>query len=292
MIRFILNPISGAGKKGHVIKAVKAFMDNSDIDYEITYTKEPGHATELAAEAANKEYTAVVAIGGDGSVNETSRGLVKTSTALGIIPTGSGNGFARHVGIPLKTTKALKVICDSHTVKADTARLNGNLFISTAGVGFDAHISKAFAKFRKRGFLSYIRLVAREYRHFPPKSFSLKVDDNNMHCKAMIVAIANVAQYGNGAQIAPGANCYDGLLDVVILKKVPSHSLPLMLYRLFNARLNASSDYFSTIQGKHIQIIQDDEIAQIDGEVIISGKKIEIEIDPLSLNIVVPNPDK
>ncbi|MFQ5334917.1 MAG: diacylglycerol/lipid kinase family protein, partial [Flavobacteriales bacterium] len=151
-VRFIINPHSGVGKKGKLQRTIEACLKQRQVEYEICFTEGPGHATLLCEEAVKAGYEAVVTVGGDGSVNETARGLVHTDTALGIIPAGSGNGFARHCRIPLNKAKAIDAICNMNTALNDTGKLNDQLFVGTAGLGFDAHISRLFTGFGKRGF--------------------------------------------------------------------------------------------------------------------------------------------
>ena len=162
-ICFIVNPISGVGRQKVIEELIDKYLDRTIFEYEISYTKAAKHATELAKEAAKRNVDIVVAVGGDGSVNEVSRGLIGTKTAMAIIPTGSGNGLARYLNISLNLKSAMTIINQCNIKTIDTIQLNNETFANVAGIGFDAHIGWEFAKFGKRGFSSYLKVITREF---------------------------------------------------------------------------------------------------------------------------------
>ncbi len=286
-ILFIINPISGVGRKKVIEKLVAECLDKQVYDYELSYTKAPGHATELSKEAAAKDFEVVVVVGGDGSVNESGKGLRGSNTALAILPTGSGNGLARHLKIPMKLDKAMEVINAGKVTDIDTASLNDHPFFGMAGVGLDAHIGWEFAKFGKRGFSSYIKVFLREFPKYKAQEYLLEIDGTQYTRKAVLISFANGSQYGNNATIAPQADLRDGLLDICVLKKFPAYSAAALAWRLFNNKMHKSK-YLETLRGKNISVVQKHNTAHIDGEPLEAGNAIKVLVNPLSLKVIVP----
>lgn len=217
-ICFIVNPISGIGRQKVIEKLIDEQLDRTLFDYEIAYTKAAKHAIELSKDAALRNIDIVVAVGGDGSVNETAKGLVNTNSALAIIPTGSGNGLARHLNIPLNLKKAMQVINKGKQTAIDSIQMNDETFVNVAGIGFDAHIGWEFAKFGKRGFSSYIKVITREFPKYKAQDFELIIDGNKVTKNAYLISFANGSQWGNNAYIAPTADISDGEMDIAILR--------------------------------------------------------------------------
>lgn len=286
-IYFIVNPISGVGRQKIIEKLIDESLNRLVFDYEIAYTKAAKHATELAKEAAIKGFNIVVAVGGDGSVNEIARGLIGTSTAMAVIPTGSGNGMGRHLKIPLNLKKAIAIINAGKETTVDTMLFNDEAFVNVAGVGFDAHIVWEFAKFGKRGFSSYIKLVLREFPRYQAKDYELIVDGKTLHKKAFLISFANGSQWGNNAYIAPAATMDDGYMDIAILKKFSLFNTIAIAYRLFRKTL-PDSRFLEIIKCKEALLKQTNTVAHIDGEPVEIGKEISIKIKPLSLKVIIP----
>ena len=285
--RFIVNPRSGSSRKKGTEKLLAKGLDPAIFEHDIAYTEAPGHATSLASEAARDGYEVVVAVGGDGSVNEVGRALVGTRTALGILPMGSGNGVARHLRIPTKSRKALEVLHRHKTQLVDTMLVNDNVCIGMAGVGFDARVGWEFARFGKRGLISYVRVALREFRRYQPKTYDISIDGTQGPREAFLVSVANGSQYGNNATIAPHAKMDDGLLDVCILRPFPALSIPVVAWKLFRRGMD-ELEYLEAGIGKKIVIRQPETLAHIDGEPIELGQTIVIECRRASLWVVVP----
>ncbi len=286
-ICFIVNPISGVGRQKVIEKLIDESLNRLLFDYEIAYSKAPKHATIIAKEAAARGFDIVVAVGGDGSVNETARGLIGTSTAMAVIPAGSGNGMARHLKIPLNLKKAIAVINAAKETSIDTMLFNDEPFINVAGVGFDAHIVWEFAKFGKRGFSSYIKLVLREYPRYKAGNYELIVDGKTHSKTAFLISFANGSQWGNNAYIAPSATMDDGYMDIAILKDFSLASTISIAYRLFRKTLPDSS-FLEIIKCKEAFLKQKNTVAHIDGEPIEIGTDVSIRVNPLSLKVIVP----
>ena len=287
-VLFIINPISGVGKQKIVEKAIERYLDKSALDYEIAYSQYHKHAIEVSLEAANNGFHAVIAVGGDGSVNEVGQSLINTNTALGIIPAGSGNGLAHFLGIPFNVAKSIRVINKFKTEKVDTATINDYKFISIAGVGFDALIAKNFQQSKKRGFWPYAKLVAKDIFFFKPNRFKMYIDGKIIKRRAVLISFANSNQWGFNACIAPSASMTDGLLDVCILRRIPTLTIPFLAILLF-LRLIDQTMYLEVIKASEIKIIQRiNYMTQIDGEPLKLSKELIIKVHPASLNIIIP----
>ena len=284
-ICFIVNPISGVGRQQLIEKLVDRYLDRTLFDYELTYTKKQKHATELAKQAVANGFNIVVAVGGDGSVNEVAKGLLNSNAAMAIIPTGSGNGLARHLKIPMNLKKAMQVINTANETFIDTIQFNEEIAVNIAGIGFDAHIGWEFAKFGKRGFLSYVRVVMRELIHYKVQHFQLFIDGKTIQTPAYLISIANGSQWGNNVSIAPLADVRDGKMDVVILKKFSFIKGCEIAYKLFNKTIN-TCNAVEMIQAKEIIINHTTPIAHIDGEPIKIINTILIKVNPLSLRVI------
>ncbi|MBL3657981.1 diacylglycerol/lipid kinase family protein [Fulvivirga sediminis] len=285
---FIINPKSGTTQKKGVPALLDYCLDSSKISYEIFYTQYAGHGREIAEKEKNN-YHMIVAVGGDGTINEIAGPLINSETTLGIIPLGSGNGLARHLKIPLNTKKAISLLNDQHSKKIDTINFNNDIFVNVAGVGFDAHIASLFAESKKRGFLSYGMLALQEIIKFKSTGYRLIIDGEEKIEKApFLISIANSSQYGNNAHIAPGAEISDGLMDICIMQKIPFWYYPSLIFHLFNGTLTRSR-YYKTWQGKEalIHLLEDAEKKSIhlDGDPYPLKEDIKLSVNPLSLKV-------
>jgi YegS/Rv2252/BmrU family lipid kinase len=286
-LTFIINPISGTRKKDAWPEIIRRTIDTSRFDIRILFTERAGHASELARQQIDEGVACIVAVGGDGTVNEVAMSVRDTPAAMGIVPSGSGNGLARHLQIPLKLTDALKLINNATTVGIDYGLVNNHPFFCTFGAGFDAHISHAFAANGKRGLVTYVSMIAKEFIHYRSRKYKLKIDGNKFKTKAMVVTIANSAQYGNNGYIAPYADITDGQLDVCILRPFPKIQAALLAFRLLRKSIH-KSPYYSTIKGKEIVLKRKHEgEVHLDGEPYTMGKKLKIKIVPQGLNVLV-----
>lgn len=216
-VRLIINPISGTRSKTGLDRMVIDALGPLGREVEIAYTKGHGDATRLALSAVEKGCETVLAAGGDGTINETAAALCGTGVVLGIIPCGSGNGLARHLGIPVDIKESLKIIIENHAMDIDYATVNDKKFFCTCGVGFDAAVSEAFARKKTRGKLTYIQSTFQTYANYEPEHYTIIANGKTLTEKAFLVAVCNASQYGNNAYIAPSASINDGLLDVTII---------------------------------------------------------------------------
>lgn len=297
-ICFIINPKSGTGDWKGIEQNIARFLSRN-FSSSVFHTRRPGHATELAKEAA-KTNSVIVAVGGDGLVNETARGIMaamelqpegsEEETILGIIPTGSGNALARHLGIPINQRKAIECLNKKHTEFIDTATINGEPFFAVAGTGFDAEVAARFATSGIRGFMTYCRLALARFFTYKPADYVITADKKVLNRKAFLVSIANSSQYGNNAFIAPNASLQSGLVVVCILKPFPWLKGPVLGWRLFTKTLD-HSPYMETISGKNIEIRRADGSlmpVHYDGETLPPVSNITIEVKPKTLKVILP----
>ena len=287
-IAFIINPIAGGKNKFHFSQTIEKVLDLSKFEYQIIQTERVNHAFDLTKIAIQEGAKIVVAVGGDGTINEIAAALVGTQTKLAIIPFGSGNGLARALKIPMNTSKALSIINQTNSDLIDVAKLNDNFFFNMSGLGFDAHISHVFSKDKKRGLLGYIKATFRELKNYKSENYQINIDGKLINERAFILSIANSSQYGNEAHIAPRAQLHDGLLDLIIVKPFPLILMPIMAFRLFTKSADRSK-YLISLQGKSIQISNNKKsVIHLDGEAKLINENINISIQPLALNVIVP----
>ncbi len=286
-ILYIINPISGTGNKEKVEDII--IKKNKDkVDYKIVYTEAQNHAKLIAAEEKDN-FDAIIAVGGDGTINEVAQSLINTDCAMGIIPLGSGNGLARHLKIPLNVEKSIDNILNFNVSLIDTGKINDKFFVNVAGVGFDAFVAHKFAEADSRGFKTYAHIITKELPKYKPFRVNLEVDDTIITNTFFMVTIANSSQFGNKAYISPSASLCDGEFDVVMLRKFPLITSPVLAGLLFAKKIDMFR-YVQNIKGKKILIEKKGEIcAQIDGEPVKFKDKIFIENIPLSLKIIKPN---
>lgn len=287
-IRFILNPEAGSGLNNKISGlAIKYFSPNI-YDIEILITRHEGQAIEMSSQAVKKQFDIVVAVGGDGTVNEVAQSLKNSSIALGIIPTGSGNGFARHFKIPMNVEKAIDIIKKCKTITTDSLVVNDKFCMNIAGAGFDAHIAHLFANYGKRGFNSYVKLVFSEYFSYKEKNYTIEFDGKKINRNALLIAFANASQFGNGAKISPLAIADDGMIDLTVLKKIPILKLPYVIQKIFTGTLNRSY-YADIFRSQSFTIISDVEMMfQVDGEPKGTCEKITASVAPKSIRLIVP----
>lgn len=289
-ILFIVNPISGSGHKESALKAIERYLDRDRFNSEICYTEYAGHGAEIAREAAARGIDIVVAVGGDGTVNEIAGSLVGTETALAIIPCGSGNGLARHLQIPMNPVSAVKVINTAAIARLDHGTINGRPFFCTCGVGFDAFISMKFAEAGRRGPATYVEKTLVDGLRYKTETYRITIggEEGNSHSvDAFLIACANASQYGNNAYIAPRASMLDGLLDVTVLEPFNLIEAPIVVMQLFSKSLPSNS---------HVKCYRTNRLriertapgpAHCDGEPFNTDAVIDIQLIPQSFNAVV-----
>ena len=285
-ITFILNPISGTHSKDEIPNMIEQTLDYDLFEPTIRFTEYAGHAAEIAKECAEQKEDVVVAVGGDGTVNEVARSLVHTQTALAIIPCGSGNGLARHLCLPLDVKKAIGIINSYNVEMFDYGVINGLPFFCTCGMGFDAFISLKFAEAGKRGPITYAENVLKEGLKYQPETYEVEDETGAKRYKAFLIACANASQYGNNAYIAPGATMKDGEMDVIIMEPFDVLDAPQIAADLFMKTLGNNSK-IKTFRTKRLHIHRKQEGAiHFDGDPIMTDADIDVHMEPGGIRIV------
>ena len=290
-IAFIINPISGnketQSNKRRLPKLIMQLLDQEQWLPNIAFTEYAGHATEMAYQYARMGFDAVVAVGGDGTVNEVARGLRDSKTALGIIPMGSGNGFARHLNIPVHANRAIEMLNHSEPISVDYGLANDKLFVSTCGTGFDAVIADHFAGSNKRGFMTYLQNILKDIFSYTPETYHIVGDGLDVTHKAFLITFANANQWGYEALIAPKASVQDGKMDIMLMSShaiIGSASLAL---RLFTGSID-DSHFMDTLRARDILLERESASPfHIDGDPVEMEKDIRIRIVPDGLKVLV-----
>lgn len=284
---FVINLNSGTSSKAAIPGLIENTIDKEKFDYEIVVTQYAGHASEIASRAKDEGKDIVVAVGGDGTVNEVARAIVHSGTALGIIPCGSGNGLARHLLLPMNVKKAIEVLNECEIRALDYGIINGYPFFCTCGMGFDAFVSQKFAEAGKRGPITYVENVLREGLKYQPETYILQDENGTIKYKAFLISCANASQYGNNAYIAPQASMSDGLMDVIIMEPFDVFEAPQISIDMFNKTLDKSSK-IKTFKCRKLHIHRSKPGAiHYDGDPAMTGEDIDVELVPNGINIVV-----
>jgi diacylglycerol kinase (ATP) len=284
-VLFIINPISGGKKKDKVPDLIEKNLDHSLFEPTIVITNRAYHGSKLAKNGVG-EFDTIVAVGGDGTVNEIASSIAGTDTVMGILPFGSGNGLSRFLGIPMDTEQAIKTLNQRRIEVIDAAKINRQWFFNMAGMGFDAHISEVFAQDKTRGFGAYIKSSFREIINYKPEMYHLEIDGTHYDREAFMLSFANSSQYGNNAHVSPYASVQDGLLDVCIIKPFPLYTFIGMGLRMF-LKTADKSKYVEIIRGREVRVKREKSgPVHLDGEPQIIGTEAEIQIVPHSLKII------
>lgn len=283
---FIVNPISGRSSKESIVGAIAGSVDMDRYEVTIRFTAAPGHATTLASEAVQAGQQLVVAVGGDGTVNEVARALVGTDAVLGIIPCGSGNGLARHLHIPMNPRKAIEILNQGQIRRIDTLTVNGTPCFCTAGVGYDAFVSEEYAKEPTRGLVTYVRKAVENWFDYTPEQYLIETEEGMFSRTALAITCANANQWGNGFHVAPKASLTDGLIDVTIIHPIkPLNALPMPVQILgYSFDKNPGVETFKT-SGLTIRRATPAPL-HIDGEPQSGTKDITIALRPASLGVL------
>jgi YegS/Rv2252/BmrU family lipid kinase len=283
-VLFLVNPRSGARPQRDVESLIRQSCEGWNVRIL------PCDALdEVIPRAIAESVDAVYAVGGDGTVHEVARRLIGTPVALGVLPVGSGNGFARHLGLPMDPRASLLACRGMRIESIDTATVNGAPFIGTMGLGFDAWIADAFARAGARGFATYLRVGLRGFAGYVSEEYEIGIDGSWTSRRALVVAVANASQYGNNARIAPLASLQDGILDVTVVERATFLTAPLLMARLFSGRLHRARGVV-TMRGRRVEIVRRSAgPAHLDGEPMTLPEALTVEIVPRSLRVVVPD---
>jgi len=289
---FIINPVAGRKKDpSFFAKLMDQFCRENKIEYVLWKTERPGHGRILAEEALKRGFQCVVAIGGDGTINEIARALTGTQVPLGIIPKGSANGFAREFGIPLDPRQACETLLQSKTLSIDAGKINDEYFFSVAGLGFDAQVGYAYNQAQnggRRGRLPYFTLGIKEYFSYVPCAMNLSFGGKERRLTPFLIAIANSKQYGIGVKIAPKAVVNDGFLNLSIVHQAPWYKYLWHLPKVFTGNFD-QAPFLETVLTKEVTIAPEKEVPyHIDGEIRFGGGNLVARIEPNAVTLKVP----
>ena len=245
-VAVIINPISGTHGHPETVRRrtqlAHDLLSSAGIEHQVFITERAGHAHEIAHGSVRDGASLVFAWGGDGTMNEVGRALAFSTTTLGLIPAGSGNGLARELNIPFDPAAALKNALQGTDRRIDVGEIGGHLFFNAAGVGFDAHVTAMFNNRPKgrRGLLSYVMIALRELLSYQSEEYAIVTEHETMRYPSLLIALANSRQYGNGAIVAPNANLSDGHLDLVVIRSRSRLATLWEARRLFNGTITKS----------------------------------------------------
>ena len=264
--------------KNKISQILNLFEDyNAQISF--NYTENKGHATELAQNAISKNFYIIVAVGGDGTVNEVAEGLAGSGVAMGIIPVGSGNGLARDLKISMNIKKAIKIVVEGKGKPLDLWQINNRIFLCAAGLGFDAAVAKKMTLSTKRGFWEYIRLTIWESIRAKPIKINLLIENRKIKTSVFLISFANASQLGNNAFISPGAKNDDGLLDVILIKPMYKIFYPVLGLSLFTKTIHWFN-FFERHRASSVEIKDaSTKLFHLDGE------SVEMEF-PVRINLL------
>jgi len=281
-VAFIVNPVSGRGRQKGIERIIPKYFD----DYLISFTQKTGDATELSKNAIESGAEMVVAVGGDGTLNECVKAVINTDCALAVIPCGSGNGFANHIKMSKNIDVALNQIAKSQVTQVDAGEVNGEIFINVAGVGFDAILAQKFNELTERGVANYIRLVVNELS-YTPKSYTIRHGEIERTIEAYMITCCNATQFGNDARICPSAKIDDGVLDFVIVRSFPQFQIAEFILRLMSGTLT-NCELVEIVQAESMKIISNDQLVHLDGEPCVVGKTVSVNVMPQSIKVAIP----
>jgi YegS/Rv2252/BmrU family lipid kinase len=289
-IKVVINPVSGTKSKKKIVEKIRKIIDSEKFDVEIIYTEYKGHSTEIAVDAVANNTDYVVAVGGDGTVNEIAKILINTSVVLGIVPCGSGNGLARELEIPMNVSNAIGILNDGDIKKIDYGIVNGNVFFCTCGVGFDAKVSEKSLTQKKRGLFMYVKNCITVLSKFKPERYKITYSGGVFEGEAFLIACANTSQYGNNAYIAPNADIQDGKMHITVIKPLLAIDVLKFVVQMFSRKLAKNSKFIEYISTEaHIER-EKEGVMHLDGDAVYIDKKdICINIVRQGLNVIVPH---
>jgi YegS/Rv2252/BmrU family lipid kinase len=285
-VLFVVNPVSGGISKDRFVRELANAIDKSTLQAEITVTRAAAETMLAAKQAANASFDVVVACGGDGTINCIASQLTDSHTVLGIIPMGSGNGFARALKIPFKLSNALNALQHGDVHQIDTGKVNEHFFINIAGIGFDAHIAGKFHGSKRRGLSTYTNLVINEFSRYQPELYRVQSDERAFERRSFFTAVCNGSQFGNDFTIAPQADVMDGLLELIDVKKPSILQVPKLALNALQRKFDSNA-LVSSMQGKSFTIEREKVgLVNIDGEPILMGTTLEFRVNSNTLRVV------
>lgn len=283
---FIVN--SRIGKKKMIAFRRSLSIHFGDKLHMVKMTAYAGHAPLLAEEAIRQGATRIVAVGGDGTVNEIVQVLGNTEIALGIVPLGSGNGLARHCRIPLQIDAAVALLVDAKVVTIDLGKANDYYFVSNTGVGFDALVCRKIKETNRRGLMMYVRYVFKQFFSYKSNFYDINIDGHEIRKKAYFLNVANGKEFGYGFKISPNASIQDQLLNLIVVEEISIFNAVAFVIDGWKGSLYRNKYVYHTI-AKRIQIKSPNKMElQTDGDARDCGVFCHIFVCPNALKLLVP----
>jgi YegS/Rv2252/BmrU family lipid kinase len=287
-ILVIINPVSGTKSKKGISEKIKEVASPELFDVEVVYTEYEGHAVEIASRGVRDKFDYVIAVGGDGTINEVAKALIHTDVVLGIVPSGSGNGLARELFIPMNRQKAIRIITEGVVKAIDYGIANDNVFFCTCGVGFDAQVSEKALTRKKRGVWMYAQDMLSTFYKFNPERYKVSCNEGSFDGEAFVVTCANASQYGNNAYIAPHADIQDGKMNITVLKPLSALNVPKAAIQMFSRNLANNKRFVEFITPEAVIERGHAGVMHLDGNAIYTGEVIRVQVVRQALKVLVP----
>ncbi|MEO8589205.1 MAG: diacylglycerol kinase family protein [Flavobacteriales bacterium] len=281
----VINPRSGKGHAPRVRAEAERLAKAHGFTLDVRTIDGPGHGTELAQEAVAKGMDRIISAGGDGTLNLVAAGLLGTTVPVGVVALGSGNGYARSLGLPLKPEAALLRAFTGTPAIMDVCFLNDIPFLGTAGIGFDARVAHRFDKSKSRGMLGYAKIIVQEVFGAPPMRVVVKANHETTEQQVLMVVFCNTREFGNGAVISPGSLPDDGLAEVRVVRKPPFFGLVRAFYQIYTHKAD-NSPHISNIATTEALVHQDGTLAHLDGEPYDVGHEVRFRLEPKRLWVI------
>lgn len=281
----IYNPRSGK-RQAPRIKAVAGTVGQElGWTLDLREIEGPGHGTRLAREAVEQGYDRVISVGGDGTNNAIAQGLLDTKVPLGIVAMGSGNGYARSIGLPLEPVAALRHALTGQVRPMDVCYLNDQLFLGTAGIGFDARVAHKFDKSSTRGMFTYARIIVQDILWSPAMPVEIRLNGTVVNEQVLMLVFCNTREFGNGADISPGSRPDDGLAELRVVRKPPFLKLFKAFYDIYTHRADRNP-YLMNVPATAATVTQGGTLAHLDGEPVEVGHEVRFRLEAAKLLVV------
>ncbi len=281
----IINPRSGKGLAPREQATAERIAQELGVTLDVRTIERPGHGKELAEEAVASGIDRVISAGGDGTLNSIAAGLINTNVPVGVVALGSGNGYARSLGLPLKPEEALRRAFTGEAGLVDVCFINDTPFLGTAGIGFDARVAHSFDRGKSRGMLGYARIIIKEIFGAPPMRVVVKANHETTEAQVLMLVFCNTREFGNGAEISPGSLPDDGWAELRVVRKPPFFPLLKAFVQIYTGKAD-KSPYIRNIVTRSATVWQEGKLAHLDGEPVEVGNEVHFRLEPKRLWVV------
>jgi diacylglycerol kinase (ATP) len=281
----IYNPRSGR-KHAPRIKTIAAGLAQAlGTELHLREIEGPGHGRELAMEAVRSGSERVISVGGDGTNNAIAQGLIGSHIPMGVVAMGSGNGYARSLGLPLDPSDGLRHALTAAPRPMDVCFLNDHLFLGTAGIGFDARVAHRFDKSKSRGMFGYARIIVQEIFGAPPMPVRVTVEGRSITQEVLMLVFCNTREFGNGADISPGSKPDDGIAELRLVRKPPFFQLVKAFHDVYNHRADSNPNVLN-VPATVASVWQAGTLAHLDGEPLEVGHDVRFRLEAKKLWVI------